>query len=54
MPPLIESTSGEEDARHNNAISLVQQKTCIPVPRIYALEVKGDCSVKAPFERKFK
>lgn len=54
MPPLAESTSGEDAMntkinREVNAISLVQQKTSIPVPQVHALEADGNCSVKAPF-----
>ncbi|KAF7510071.1 hypothetical protein GJ744_007175 [Endocarpon pusillum] len=54
MPPLAESTSCEDTPntkmnREFHAISLVQQKTRVPVPQIYALESGGDCSVRAPF-----
>ena len=55
MPPLAKSGSDDDDAlktRMNcefNAISLVRQKTRIPVPQIHAFEVKSGCSMKAPF-----
>ncbi|KAK0100468.1 hypothetical protein ONS95_008418 [Cadophora gregata] len=54
MPPLIKSGS-DKDALKNtmnceiNAISLVRQKTGIPVPQIHAFEVESGNSVKAPF-----
>lgn len=56
MPPLETSRACEdEDAlktmAHNefNAISLVRQKTSIPVPEIHAFEAQSDCDVRAPF-----
>ncbi|KAK1657037.1 hypothetical protein BDP55DRAFT_41921 [Colletotrichum godetiae] len=32
-----------------NTISLVRQKTSIPIPEVHAIEARRDCDVKAPF-----
>ena len=54
MPPLSKSGSCEDALkaiRHCefNAISLVRQKTSIPIPEIHAFEPQSDCNVNAPF-----
>lgn len=54
LPPLANSDFSELalEARgicEFNTISLVRQKTSIPIPEIHAFEARFNCSVKAPF-----
>lgn len=54
MPPLAKSDSNQDALKiiincEFNAISLVRQRTTIPVPQIHAFEVESGCSIKAPF-----
>ncbi|KAF4969910.1 hypothetical protein FZEAL_10144 [Fusarium zealandicum] len=54
LPPLAKSDSSEHALETTgicefNTISLLRQKTSIPIPEIHAFEARFDCSVKAPF-----
>lgn len=54
LPPLAKSDSSEHTLETTgicefNTISLLRQKTSIPIPKIHAFEARFDCSVKAPF-----
>jgi len=57
MPPLgtsdvLENSDESEEAVGNyeyNTISLVRQKTSIPIPEVHAVEARRHCDVKAPF-----
>lgn len=54
LPPLAKSDSPEHALETTgvcefNTISLLRQKTSIPIPEIHAFEARFDCSVKAPF-----
>jgi aminoglycoside phosphotransferase (APT) family kinase protein len=54
LPPLAKSDSPENALESTgicefNTISLLRQKTSIPIPEIYAFEARFDCSVNAPF-----
>ncbi|KAK0368394.1 hypothetical protein CLIM01_14249 [Colletotrichum limetticola] len=57
MPPIgtsdaFENPDESADAVEHceyNTISLVRQKTSIPIPEVHAVEARRDCDVKAPF-----
>ncbi|TEA15774.1 hypothetical protein C8034_v002327 [Colletotrichum sidae] len=57
MPPIGSSDAFENsnesieamETCEYNTISLVRQKTSIPIPEVHAIEARWDCDVKAPF-----
>ncbi|KAK1966174.1 hypothetical protein LY78DRAFT_703131 [Colletotrichum sublineola] len=57
MPPIGTSdafensgeTADEVENCEYSTISLVRQKTNIPIPEVHAIEARRDCEVKAPF-----
>ncbi|TDZ15457.1 hypothetical protein Cob_v011643 [Colletotrichum orbiculare MAFF 240422] len=57
MPPIGSSDAFENsnesieamETCEYNTISLVRQKTSIPIPEVHSIEARWDCDVKAPF-----
>ncbi|TQN64165.1 hypothetical protein CSHISOI_11224 [Colletotrichum shisoi] len=57
MPPIgtsdvLDNLDETVEAAGNcefNTMSLVRQKTSIPIPEVHAIEARRDCDVKAPF-----
>jgi hypothetical protein len=54
LPALAESSTSEEvlEAKSNSefrTMSLLQQRSDLPVPRVHAYEARSDCNVKASF-----